>query len=82
MSGKCNENSKGEPGRILRDANRGSQDLFAGALQRLGMFTGLSAGKPRPDEDAVEKWGRIVGRTLGFGFLILLAINLFSGTIF
>lgn len=82
MAGKDEEKQKQDAERIFRGADRDSHSIFAGALHKLGKMTGLSAGHDDRADDPAEKWGRIVGRTLGFAFLILLVINLFTGKIF
>ncbi len=71
-----------QTGKILEGVERDSHGVFTGALHKLGKMTGLSAGDNVTDNDPAEKWGRIVGRTLGFAFLIILAINLFTGWFF
>lgn len=71
-----------EAGRILETVEKDSNGVFTGALHQLGKRTGLSAGDDVTNSDPVEKWGRIVGRTLGFGFLIVLIVNLFTGWFF
>lgn len=82
MSERDDRKTGVEADRIVRDAERDSQNLFASTLHKLAQKSGLSAGKSGAPEDPAEKWGRIVGRTLGFGFLILLVVNLFTGKIF
>jgi hypothetical protein len=56
-------------------------------LASLSRETGLLGGaRMREDEgaaqDAVEIWAKRVGRALGVIFVILLAINLFTGWFF
>ena len=68
--------------KIIRRAEQDSHSIFTGALHRLGKMTGLSAGEDVSGTDPAEKWGRIVGRSLGFVFLIVLVVNLFTGWFF
>jgi hypothetical protein len=37
----------------------------------------MRAGPP-DEEDSATRWGRRVGRTLGYGFALLLLLNLLS----
>jgi hypothetical protein len=68
--------------KILDRVEQDSHGVFTGALYKLGKITGLSAGHDVSHGDPAEKWGRIVGRTLGFIFLAILIINLFTGWFF
>ena len=87
---KDDKNLQDESERILRRAEQESHGVFTGALHRigqslgqnLGKMSGLSAGENVTNSDPVEKWGRIIGRTLGFLFLAVLAVNLFTGWFF
>ncbi len=73
---------KDQADKIIQRAERESHNIFTGALHRLGRMTGLSAGDDVSRSDPAEKWGRIIGRSLGFVFLIVLIVNLFTGWFF
>jgi len=66
-----------ESRRILDQTARDSHTLFGGALR--GMFRTPSAADDRAPGDPVERWGKIVGRTLGYGLALFLLFNLLSG---
>ena len=55
-------------------------------LASLSRDTGLLGGASMREEpgeaDAVEIWAKRIGRTLGLIFLVLLAVNLFTGWFF
>ena len=55
-----------------------------GALSRAGADGGLfAADRPRggvdPDADAIEIWGRRIGRGLGLAAAVALVVSLFGG---
>jgi hypothetical protein len=55
------------------------------ALSRDGGLLGAGPHMREDDgepQDAVELWAKRIGRALGFVFLVLLAINLFTGWFF
>ena len=55
------------------------------ALSRDGGLLGVGPqmrGDDASAEDALELWAKRIGRALGFVFLILLAVNLFTGWFF
>jgi hypothetical protein len=61
-----------EARRTLASLSRGS-----------GLFeVGPSMRDTEPPADAVELWAKRIGRALGFVFLALLAVNLFTGWFF
>jgi hypothetical protein len=50
---------------------------FDSAMPSAGPRTG-AAESPAPAEDAIERWGRIIGRALGWGAALFLAWQLLS----
>ena len=70
----------------MRDRDKEAEDArrTLASLSREGGLFG--ATRMRQDDgaeaDGVEIWAKRIGRTLGFVFLILLAVNLFTGWFF
>jgi hypothetical protein len=54
----------------------GTHSLFGSALAA-AVQTRPQAGPPGESEDAVEVWGRRIGRALGFAACVALALHLF-----
>jgi hypothetical protein len=55
---------------------------FDSAMPSPGPKTGRGPESPAPPEDGIERWGRIIGRTLGWAAVLFLAwqfLRSFSG---
>ncbi len=50
---------------------------FDSAMPSAGSKTGHGPESPAPAVDAIERWGRIIGRTLGWAAALFLAWQLF-----
>lgn len=51
--------------------------VFDSAMPSAGLKTGRGPESPAPPEDGIERWGRIIGRTLGWAAALFLAWQLF-----
>jgi hypothetical protein len=51
-------------------------DAFDSAMPACRPKTGHDWESPAPAEDAIERWGRIIGRTLGWAAALFLAWQL------
>lgn len=64
------------------DRLKAEGDAFDSAMPSAGLKTGRGPESPAPPEDGIERWGRIIGRTLGWAAALFLAWQLlrsFSG---
>lgn len=73
---------RAEAKRVLDAVERDSHGVFSGAFYKLLQSVRLAPADDRPAEDAVEIWARRIGRILGFGFALVLLLNLFTGWFF
>lgn len=74
-------NSEVPPEQLLTAAERDSQSLFTGAFASL-LKNYRASNNQSDSKDAIEKWGSLIGRTLGYLFALVLLINLFTGWFF
>jgi hypothetical protein len=63
-----------EPERTLARLARETTGFADSALARAAE----SAGRDEPPADAIERWGRRIGRLLGALFFLILVLNLFT----
>ena len=49
---------------------------FDSAMPSAGSKPGSGPESPAPPEDGIERWGRIIGRTLGWAAVLFLAWQL------
>jgi hypothetical protein len=72
---KDEHDRSGESRRVLEQAERDAESLFASSLRRAGRHFAAAEVDP---SDRVELWGRRIGRALSLVGVIILAYLLFE----